>query len=238
MVKLPVFNRNESYEVNPTKIVAIGKNYREHIAESHTMNVQGFNEEIPAEPILFPKTPNVLIGTDEPIIIPKFINEYHFEDPQVDYEGELAFIFKDKCKNISRVNALKHILGFTCMNDVSQRNFQRTDRSGWYRGKSLDTFGPIGPQLVMTEDIEDPMNLNIQTRLNGEIVQDGNTSQMIFGIPELVAFITKNFTMKPGDIVSTGTPGGVGRIVPGDVVEIEIEKIGILRNPVIEEGKK
>ena len=162
------------------------------------MQVQGFNEEIPKEPILFPKTPNVLIGTDEPIILPKFVNDYHFEDPRVDLEGELAFIFKDKCKNVSRGNAMKHILGFTIMNNVSQRNLQRGDKSGWYRGKSL-TFGPIGPQLVMAEDLGDPMNLNIQTRLNGEIVQEGNTGQMIFGIAELVSFITRNFTMMAGE---------------------------------------
>lgn len=237
MVKLPIFKSHERYEVNPTKIIALGLNYKTHIAESHSVKVRGFTQEIPTEPILFPKTPNVLIGPDEPIIIPKFLLDYKFEDLRVDYEAELAFIVKKQGKNIAEKDALEYILGYTCMNDVSQRNIQTGDKSGWYRGKSLDTFGPIGPQLVLSEDIGDPQNLQLLCRLNGKIVQESNTNQMIFTIPQILAFISKNFTMMPGDIVSTGTPAGVGRIHHGDVVEIEIEKIGILRNPVIEEAK-
>ena len=235
MVKLPVANSNATYTVNPTKIVALGLNYREHIAESRSVKVQGFTDEIPAEPILFPKTPNVLIGPEEPIVLPRFLNEYHFDALRTDYEAELAIVIKDRCKNVPPGEAMEHILGFTCMNDVSQRNLQTGDRSGWFRGKSLDTFGPIGPRLVRPEDLGDPQNLRIQCRLNGNTVQDSNTRHMIFPIPEIIAFISKNFTLMPGDVIATGTPAGVGPIQPGDVVEVEIETIGILRNPVVAE---
>jgi 2-keto-4-pentenoate hydratase/2-oxohepta-3-ene-1,7-dioic acid hydratase in catechol pathway len=130
---------------------------------------------------------------------------------------------------------MDHIFGFTCMNDVSQRNIQHSDKSGWFRGKSLDTFGPIGPEVVLTEDIGDPQALDIQCRLNGKVVQDSNTRNMIFPVAELLAFISKNFTLEPGDIVVTGTPSGVSPIKGGDTVEVEIEKIGILSNPVVQE---
>jgi len=236
MVKLPVYNSSEVYDVNPSKIIALGLNYRDHIAESHSVKVRGFTDEVPVEPILFPKTPNVLIGPDEPIVIPGFLAEYRFEEIRTDYEAELAIIIKKKCKNLSAAEALDHILGFTCMNDVSQRNLQTGDRSGWFRGKSLDTFGPIGPQLVLAEGLQDAQNLRIQCRLNGKTVQDSNTRHMIFPIPEIIAFISRNFTLMPGDIIATGTPSGVGRIKHGDVVEIEIDQIGILRNPVIDES--
>jgi 2-keto-4-pentenoate hydratase/2-oxohepta-3-ene-1,7-dioic acid hydratase in catechol pathway len=235
MVKLPVANSDAIYTVNPTKIVALGLNYREHIAESRSVKVQGFTDEIPQEPILFPKTPNVLVGPEEPIVLPRFLNEYHFETLRTDYEAELAIVIKDRCKNVHPGEAMEHILGFTCMNDVSQRNLQTGDRSGWFRGKSLDTFGPIGPRLVRPEDLGDPQNLRIQCRLNGNTVQDSNTRYMIFPIPEIITFISKNFTLMPGDVIATGTPAGVGAIQTGDIVEIEIEKIGILRNPVVAE---
>jgi 2-keto-4-pentenoate hydratase/2-oxohepta-3-ene-1,7-dioic acid hydratase in catechol pathway len=235
MVILPVYNKTKTYAVNPTKIVALGLNYREHIAESHSVNVRGFTDEVPDEPILFPKTPNVLIGTEEPIIIPAFLREYHFEALRTDYEAELAVIIKTQCKHVNLARAMDVVLGYTCINDVSQRNLQTGDRSGWFRGKSLDTFGPIGPQLVLAEDLENPQELRIQCRLNGKTVQDSNTRQMIFPIPQIIAFVSRNFTLMPGDIIATGTPSGVGRIKHGDVVEIEIEKLGILRNPVIEE---
>lgn len=235
MVALPVRNRAEAYVVNPTKIIALGLNYTSHIAESHSVKVRGFTDEIPEEPILFPKTPNVLIGPEEPIIIPKFLRDYHFEELRTDYEAELAIIMKDKCKNVGPEKALSHVFGFTCMNDVSQRNLQTNDRSGWFRGKSLDTFGPIGPRIVRTEDLADPQNLRIRCRLNGEVVQDSNTKHMIFKIPDIIAFISRQFTLMPGDVISTGTPSGVGSLKHGDLVEVEIEQIGILRNPVIEE---
>lgn len=235
MVILPVYNRTETYTVNPTKIIALGLNYRDHIAESHSVKVRGFTNEVPDEPILFPKTPNVLIGPEEPIIIPVFLKEYGFEELRTDYEAELAVIIKSKCKNVNLAKAMDFVLGYTCINDVSQRNLQTGDRSGWFRGKSLDTFGPIGPRLVLADDLDNPQNLNIQCRLNGKTVQDSNTRHMIFPIPQIIAFVSRNFTLMPGDIIATGTPSGVGSIKHGDVVEIEIEKIGILRNPVIEE---
>jgi len=238
MIHLPVLNSTEMYTVNPTKIIALGLNYRSHIAESHSVKVRGFTEEVPGEPILFPKTPNALIGPDEPIIIPGFLLDYHFEDLRTDYEAEMAVIIGEKCKNATRENALDYVFGYTCINDVSQRNIQTGDRSGWFRGKSLDTFAPIGPRIVLAKDLGDPQNLHLQCRLNGNVVQDSNTAHMIFPVAETIAFISKNFTLLPGDIIATGTPSGVGRIAHGDVVEIEIEKIGILRNPVVEEWKR
>ena len=235
MVILPVFNSSRVYSVNPSKIIALGLNYRDHIAESTSVKVRGFTDEVPEEPIIFPKTPNVLIGPGEPIIIPRFLREYGFNELRTDYEAELAIIIKDKCKNVTPGEAFQHILGFTCINDVSQRNLQTHDRSGWFRGKSLDTFGPVGPQVVLLKDIGDPQNLEIKCRLNGKLVQKSNTSQMIFKIPEIISFISKNFTLFPGDLIATGTPSGVGQLKHGDIVEVEIEKIGVLRNPVIEE---
>jgi 2-keto-4-pentenoate hydratase/2-oxohepta-3-ene-1,7-dioic acid hydratase in catechol pathway len=190
MVVLPVFGKSD-YEVRPSKIIALGLNYHSHIAESHSVKVSGFTEEVPQEPILFPKTPNVLTGPGEPIVIPAFLLDYGFEDLRTDYEAELAVVIGKQCKNIKAREAFEHILGYTCMNDVSQRNIQSGDRSGWFRGKSLDTFGPIGPQIVPREEIEDPNALRIQCRLNGKTVQDANTSQMIFRIDQLIEFISK-----------------------------------------------
>jgi 2-keto-4-pentenoate hydratase/2-oxohepta-3-ene-1,7-dioic acid hydratase in catechol pathway len=235
MLHLPILGKSTPYQVSPSKIIALGLNYRSHIAESHSVKVSGFTDEIPEEPILFPKTPNVLIGPGEPIVIPRFLLEYGFEDLRTDYEAELAVIIGKKCRNIAPEEALDYVFGYTCMNDVSQRNIQTGDRSGWFRGKSLDTFGPIGPQIVLHSDIGDPQNLRLQCRLNGRTTQDASTAQMIFPVDRMIAFISKNFTLLPGDIIATGTPSGVGPIHHGDVVEIEIEKIGILSNPVVEE---
>jgi 2-keto-4-pentenoate hydratase/2-oxohepta-3-ene-1,7-dioic acid hydratase in catechol pathway len=234
-VCLPIKNTREHYELRPSKIIALGLNYRDHIRESQSVNVRGFDQNVPREPILFPKTPNVLIGPGEPILIPSFVQEYGFEDPRVDYEAELAVIIMDRCKNVPEKEAMEHILGFTCMNDVSQRDLQNADRSGWFRGKSLDTFGPVGPCLVRAYDLKKPQNLDIRCRLNGKTVQESNTSHMIFSLPEIVAFVSKNFTLMPGDIIATGTPAGVGRIKSGDRVEVEIEGIGTLENPVEDE---
>ena len=230
-ITLPMSN-GKTIEINPSKIICLGLNYLEHIKESQSVNVQNFTDAIPTEPVLFPKTPNVIIAPEEPIILPAFVNEYNFDDQRTDYEGELAIIIKDRIKNIPESEVFDHVLGFTCFNDVSQRNLQRNDKSGWFRGKSLDTFGPIGPVIVSPEEIGDVQNLNIQTRLNGKVVQESNTRHMIFKIPEMIAFISKNFTLEPGDIISTGTPSGVGPLRDGDVVEVEIEGIGILKNPV------
>ena len=237
MIELPIHNGNKKYSVSPSKIIALGLNYRDHIAESHSVRVRGFDPTEPEEPVLFPKTPNCLIGPGDDIVIPRFLAEYNFDDCRVDYEGELAFIIGETCKNVSESDALDVIYGYICLNDVSQRNIQTGDKSGWFRGKSLDTFGPIGPQVVLSGDIGDPQNLEIECRLNGKTVQKSNTKLMIFSIPTMVAFITKNFTLFPGDIITTGTPSGVGKIKHGDVVEVEIENIGVLKNPVVEEAQ-
>ena len=156
MISLPVKNSSDTTVINPTKLIALGLNYRAHIAESVSVKVRGFTDEIPAEPLLFPKTPNVLVGPDQPIVIPKFIREYGFKTLRTDYEAELALIIKDRCKDVPVEAALDHVFGYTCMNDISQRNIQNGDRTGWYRGKSFDTFGPIGPQVVLAGDLPDP----------------------------------------------------------------------------------
>jgi len=239
MITLPIYSSGadsgRTYIVAPSKIIALGMNYRDHIAESDTVNVQGFTKDIPQEPVLFPKTPNVLIGAEQPIVIPAFARNYGFEDFRVDYEAELAFFVLDRCKDIEPDAAWQHIYGFTCFNDVSQRNIQNSDRSGWFRGKSFDTFGPIGPCVVCREDLADPGELKIECRLNGKTVQSSTTRYMIFTIPEILSFVSRNFTLEAGDLICTGTPSGVGPLQAGDVVEVEIEGIGILRNPVREE---
>lgn len=230
-IELPMSN-GETYRLQPQKIICLGLNYRAHIKESVTADSDRFKDEIPAEPILFPKTLNTLVAPGQPIVIPAFLDDYGFRTCRTDYEGELCVIIGKGGKHISADDAYEHVLGYTCFNDVSQRNFQKHDKSGWFRGKSLDTFGPVGPKVVLHEDIGDPQNLKIQTRLNGEVVQDSDTSLMIFSIRETIAFISKHFTLEAGDLIITGTPEGVGPLSPGDVVEVEIEKIGVLKNPV------
>lgn len=233
MIKLAFKDSGEYFEINSPKIIALGLNYLDHINESVSRQTSK-NSGIPQEPVLFNKTPNVLIENGEDIIIPKFLERYEFDNPRVDYEAELAIIINQKASNLSEKEAWDYILGYTCMNDVSQRNLQTGDDSGWFRGKSLDTFGPIGPLIARPEQIEDPQNLKIESRLNGKTVQSSNTSQMIFKIPEIISFVSKNFTLERGDIIMTGTPAGVGPISNGDIVEIEIEDIGILKNSVID----
>lgn len=230
-ITLPMASGGE-YQVNPSKIVALGLNYLEHIKESQSVDVQNFSDAIPTEPVLFPKTPNVLIGPGDAIVLPAFVLAYGFPNCRTDHEAELAIIIKDRVKNLSAAEAMDHVQGFTCFNDVSQRNLQKSDKSGWYRGKSLDTFGPIGPVIVPPGMIGDPQNLEIVCRVNGKVVQHSNTRHMIFTIPEIIAFVSKNFTLEPGDIIITGTPSGVGPLHDGDVVEVEIENIGTLSNPV------
>jgi len=235
MLELPIKNSDQTTTLNPSKLIALGLNYREHIAESVSVKVQGFTAEIPDEPLLFPKTPNVLIGPGESVVIPEFLKDYRFETLRTDYEAELALIISRTCKDVSVDKAMDCIFGYTCMNDISQRNIQNSDRTGWFRGKSLDTFGPIGPCVVLAENLPDPQNLNICCRLNGKTVQEGNTRQMIFTIPKIVSFVSKNFTLMPGDIILTGTPSGVGPLHHGDSVEVEIEGIGVLANNVVDE---
>ena len=213
--------------IKPTKIICIGTNYMNHIEETKS--------EVPKEPVIFPKTLNCLISDGEPIIYPHWIfNNRKYK--RVDYEVELAFIIKDKCKYVKANNAYDHILGYTIFNDITARKIQIKDiasRLPWFRSKALDTFGPIGPRIVGHPEIGDPHNLKIELKLNGEIKQSSNTKHLLFNIPELLENITQFFTMEPGDIVATGTPSGIGPIKPGDVLEASIEKIGILSNKVV-----
>ncbi|TFH30687.1 MAG: FAA hydrolase family protein [Promethearchaeota archaeon] len=241
MLELPIWNSSQKMTIAPSKIIALGLNYLDHIKESENIalklaiSADRAKNEIPTEPLLFPKTPNVLIGPDEAIILPKIAYTYDFSEVRTDIEAELALIIRDRCRNVSQEETFKHILGYTAMNDISQRNIQKSDKCGWFRGKSFDTFGPIGPLVVLHEDLltlGDPQNLWIESRINGKLKQHSNTKHMIFSIPEIIAFVSRNFTLEAGDIILTGTPQGVSPIQPGDSVEVEIEHIGILRNSV------
>lgn len=231
MITLPLAKTGDSIAIAPSKIIAVGLNYRDHVKES-TGNQKPFT--VPTEPVLFAKTPNVLIGPGEPIVLPALIGEYHFETPRTDPEAELAIIMAKQGRHIPPERAFEYVLGYTCFNDVSQRNIQNSDVSGWFRGKSFDTFGPIGPVVVLHRDMGDPQKLAIYSRINGVVKQSGNTQDMIFSIPLLISYISKNFTLEAGDIIATGTPSGISPIHGGDEVEIEIEGIGVLRNPVLE----
>ncbi|MDD5603087.1 MAG: fumarylacetoacetate hydrolase family protein [Eubacteriales bacterium] len=210
--------------VAPPNIIAIGLNYRKHAAES--------SMKPPERPVIFVKTTNSIIGPADNIRIPEIA------PGEVDYEAELTIVIGKTAKNISEQDAAEYILGYTCGNDVSARDCQLKLDAQWARGKSFDTFCPIGPYIVT--DIPDPDSLSIKSRLNGKTVQESNTSDMIFPVRHLVSFCSKNMTLYPGTIIMTGTPEGVGfaRKPPlfmksGDTIEIEIEKIGILMNKVL-----
>ena len=201
---------------DPTKIVAVGKNYADHVAE--------FGGVIPDEPIIFLKPPTTLNDPDASIPLPP-----RTLSRRVDYEGELALVVGKPARNVRAEDAPSHILGYTILNDVTARDLQRTDGQ-WTRAKGFDGFAPAGPVLV--DDI-DPDHCSIQTRLNGRTVQKSNTARMIWSTYDLFAYITSFMTLLPGDLVCTGTPEGVGEMRDGDVVEIEIEGIGVLRNTAV-----
>jgi len=211
----------------PAAILCIGLNYRKHAEE--------MNAKIPRFPILFFKNPSALLDPGSSISIPR-----HHVSTQVDYEGELAIVIGKSCRNATRENALDHVLGYTVANDVSARDWQKDwGGSQWCRGKSFDTFAPMGPWLVTSDEIPDPNRLRITTRVNGEILQDSNTADMIFDVSALIEFLSGDTTLPVGTIILSGTPSGVGvgRTPPrwlkrGDRVEIEIENVGILSNPV------
>jgi 2-keto-4-pentenoate hydratase/2-oxohepta-3-ene-1,7-dioic acid hydratase in catechol pathway len=218
--------------INPTKIICLGTNYMDHIEET--------GMEIPKEPLLFPKTLNCLNTNNQPIIYPKYLyNNRKYN--RVDFEVELAFIVKDKCKDIIADEVYDHILGYSVFNDVTARKMQTKDilsQKPWFRSKSFDTFGPIGPVIKKVDEIRDPHNLDITLKVNGEIKQSSNTQYLLFKIPETFEYITQLFTMEPGDIIATGTPGGIGPVKPGDIIEATIEDIGTLTNKVILEGEE
>jgi 2-keto-4-pentenoate hydratase/2-oxohepta-3-ene-1,7-dioic acid hydratase in catechol pathway len=198
----------------PTKIVCVGKNYAEHARE--------MGGEAPGFPVLFLKGVNTLNRHHGAVHAPDFVE-------RLDYEGELGVVIRRRAKNVKAKDYADYVLGYTCLNDVTARDVQQHDGQ-WTRGKSMDGFCPIGPWAV---DELDPSALSLETRLNGQVVQQGNTADFITPIPMLLEFITASMTLEPGDVVATGTPAGIGPMVPGDTVEVEIEGIGVLRTQVI-----
>jgi 2-keto-4-pentenoate hydratase/2-oxohepta-3-ene-1,7-dioic acid hydratase in catechol pathway len=216
--------------IQPSQILCIGLNYRHHAAES--------GMAAPERPVLFTKGINTLQNPGDPIEIPVRAASH-----EVDYECELAVVIGKPCKNATVENALDHVLGYTCANDVSARDWQLKWGGGqWCRGKTFDTFSPLGPCLVTADEITDPQTLGIRTILNGETVQDWNTDDMIFSVAQIIAFLSGSNTLPAGTVILTGTPHGVGMaakpprwLKPGDEVSIEIDRIGRLTNPVISE---
>ena len=217
--------------VQPFAIICIGLNYKFHAEETKAA--------IPQHPVVFMKLPNVVQHPGEPILLPT-----HLKSHKVDYECELAVVIGKTAKNVSKADALTHVLGYACANDVSARDWQKHGGGGqWCRGKSFDTFCPLGPVLVTADEIPNPNSLAIKTVLNGETMQDWNTNDMIFDVPTLIEFLSGSTTLMPGTVILTGTPHGVGmaRTPPvfmkdGDVVSVEIERIGTLTNPVRDEA--
>ncbi len=204
----------EPLDLVPSKIIGIGQNYRAHAAE--------MGKGLPEEPLMFLKPRSALLSDGGAIERPSGYE-------RVDYEGELGVVIGRRARGISRDQALDHVLGFTCINDVTVRDLQKKDGQ-WTRAKGFDTFCPLGPRIVAGLD---PSNLKIQTRVNGAVRQDSSTSDLIFDVPTLIAFCSQHMTLEVGDVISTGTPSGVGNLAIGDTVEVEIEGVGVLKNTVI-----
>ncbi len=211
---------------DPAKIVCLGLNYRDHAAES--------GMDVPPEPVLFSKYATTLIGHGAPIILPP-------ESTEVDYEAELVVVIGQGGHDIPREQAMEHVGGYAVGHDVSARDWQ-LNKPGkqWMAGKTFDTFAPVGPSLVTADEVPDPQALGIRLRLNGRTMQDSNTNQLVFPVDYVVSYLSKIFTLEPGDLIFTGTPPGVGMarkppvwLQPGDIVEVEIDGLGTLRNPVI-----
>ncbi|MBS1881517.1 MAG: fumarylacetoacetate hydrolase family protein [Actinobacteria bacterium] len=212
--------------LRPGKIVAIGLNYADHVRET--------GMDAPTAPLVFTKFTTSLVGDGEPITIDRSLTQ------RVDWEVELAVVVGAEMRNVPAAEALDRVFGYTVANDVSARDLQFADGQ-WVRGKSLDTFCPLGPLIVTADEVDDPQKLALRTRVNGETVQDSTTELMIFSVAELLAFCSRSFTLEPGDVVLTGTPWGCGEFMQpvrslrdGDLVEVEVEGIGTLRNPVVE----
>ena len=213
----------------PRSLICIGLNYKDHAAESGV--------PLPEKPVVFAKLTSCVVGPRDAIVIPP-------DTLEVDYEAEFAIVIGRTCRGIPASQALDYVAGYTCMNDVSARDFQRGDGQ-WVRAKSQDTFGPLGPYLVTADDIPNPQALFIRCRVNGDLLQDSNTSNMIFGVRELIAFISRGITLEPGDVIATGTPPGVGFarkppifLHPGDRVEVEIQSLGKLENEVVGQSNR
>jgi 2-keto-4-pentenoate hydratase/2-oxohepta-3-ene-1,7-dioic acid hydratase in catechol pathway len=216
--------------LEPRALLCIGLNYRQHAAET--------KEPLPKVPVVFFKNPASVQNPGDPIELPRWL-----ASGKVDYECELAVVIGRRCKNVPRAEALDYVLGYTCANDVSARDWQKEGGgTQWGRGKSFDTFCPLGPVLVTPDEIPNPNALSISTKVNGETLQECSTGDMIFDVPALIEFLSGSTTLLPGTVILTGTPHGVGMartpprwLQPGDTVAIEIEKIGVLTNPVVEE---
>jgi len=207
----------------PGKIICVGLNYRDHAEEQGTA--------LPEAPLLFAKWQNTLIGPGDPIVIPPVVTK-------CDYEAELGVVIGERIKDVSAENALEAVAGYVCVNDVSARDLQFADGQ-WTRGKSPDTFCPVGPALVSRDEIPDPQALPIRAILNGATVQESTTANMIFGVADVIAYVTRTITLEPGDLIATGTPAGVGAfrdpplfMKPGDEITIEIDGVGSITNPV------
>jgi len=217
--------------ISPVNILCIGLNYRRHAEEGKA--------PVPERPVVFMKATTTVQNPGDPIVLPR-----HLRSDEVDYECELAVVIGKRCKNVSREEALDYVLGYTCANDVSARDWQiRWGGSQWCRGKTFDTFAPLGPCLVLKDEIPDPAALKIRTVLNGQVMQDWRCDDFIFDVPSVVSFLSGSTTLLPGTVILTGTPHGVGFarkppvfLQPGDTVTIEIDRIGALTNPVVAEG--
>lgn len=212
-LRVPLADARLAAPCTPTKIVCVGRNYAAHAAE--------LGNEVPERPLLFLKPPSAVIGPGETIRLPK--------SEEVHYEAELAVVIGRRCRHVRAASAVDVILGYTCLNDISDRVAQKWEKS-WVRAKAFDGSAPIGPVLVTRDELEEPFHVRL--RLNGETKQDGWTSAFIFSIPALIEEITSFMTLEAGDVIATGTPAGVGKLTSGDVVEVEIDGIGVLRNPV------
>jgi len=212
--KYPISEVSFLPAVLPTKIVCVGQNYRGHIEE--------LGMPVPQEPLIFLKPPSCLIGHEHPII-------YHRVAERIDYEGELAIVIKNKMRNVNEIDVLNYVLGYSCFNDVTERNMVGDNPFLLSIAKGFDTFGPFGPYIVTGLD---PNHLMLKTYLNGELKQQDNTNNCVFSIQQVLSYISRYMTLLPGDIVTTGTPKGIAPMQPGDTVEVEIEGIGCLRNSV------
>ena len=203
--------------VSPSKIVCVGRNYAEHAKE--------LGNPMPEEPLIFLKPPSAVIGDGEPIVLPP-------QSQRVEHEGEIAVVVGARLKRVGEQQALNGIAGITCANDVTARDLQKTDGQ-WTRAKGFDTFCPVGPRVVPLKGLGDLSKLELRCRVNGQLRQQGKATDMAFPIPTILCYISRIMTLEPGDLVLPGTPAGIGSLVAGDVVEVEISGVGVLRNPVV-----
>src|SRR5829696_2107191 len=214
-VRHPIENVSLLAPVTPSKVVCVGRNYAAHAKE--------LGNDVPSAPLLFLKAPSSLIGNGEAVVLPE-------QSSRVEHEAELAVVIATTCKNLTdQENPLNYILGYTCLNDITARDLQKADVQ-FTRAKSFDTFCPVGPFI---ENDLDPTDLQVTCRVNGEIRQQGRTSQMLFSVPYLIKYISRQMTLNAGDLIATGTPAGVSKLEAGDICEVEIEGVGVLTNPVM-----